>query len=339
MFSLQVEITRRAAQLLVPGGRMVYSTCSLDPIENEAVLVELIRQCPWMELIPIEGDKVFPGLSSRPGLNSWQILDELGNAVEIQDELPKLPGLNNSHLDPEGRRRYGDEINEIDLGMTLRVMPEDNDTGGFFVAHLQHRNDATPEGVARSLITRDHRKADEIRSTPLPDVHTAVPADDEMIEKICHTWGLDADKWTWWSRGKRCSIVNRMAKDRLYQPLSPRSNGGNWQGDSWHPLRVTQVGMPCFVESKGVWRIRQEGMVAVRENITSSLAEISLDVLEELLLGSADTDPAIKIGVEWGPLVVRYGEIMLPAWVDSRLTLMVNKNVIELTRLMVEDLK
>ena len=339
MFSLQVEITRRAAQLLVPGGRMVYSTCSLDPIENEAVLVELIRQCPWMELIPIEGDKIFPGLSSRPGLNSWQILDELGNAVEIQDELPKLPGLNNSHLDPEGRRRYGDEINEIDLGMALRVMPEDNDTGGFFVAHLRHRNDATPEGVARSLIPRDHRKADEIRSTPLPDVHTAVPADDEMIEKICHTWGLDADKWTWWSRGKRCSIINRVAKTRLYQPMSPRSNGGNWQGDSWHPFRVTQVGMPCFVESKGVWRIRQEGMVAVRENITSSLAEISLDVLKELLLGSADTDAAIKIGVEWGPLVVRYGEIMLPAWVDSRLTLMVNKNIIELTRLMVEDLK
>ena len=80
-------------------------------------------------------------------------------------------------------------------------------------------------------------------------------------------------------------------------------------------------------------------MVAIRESITSSIVEISLDVLKELLVGSADTDPAIEIGVEWGPLVVSCGEIMLPAWVDSRLTLMVNKNIIELTRLMVEDLK
>jgi 16S rRNA C967 or C1407 C5-methylase (RsmB/RsmF family) len=339
MFSLQVDITRRAAQLLVPGGRMVYSTCSLDPIENEAVLVEVIRQCPWMELISIDKDKIYPGLVSSPGLNSWEILDELGNAVEIKDELPKLPGLSSSHLDPEGRRRCGDEIDEINLGMTLRVMPEDNDSGGFFVAHLQHRSDATPEGIARSLISRDQRKAGEIHSTPAPDIHTAVPADAEIIDKICQTWGLDADKWTWWSRGKRCSIVSRMAKTRLYQPVSPRSNGGNWQGDSWHPLRATQVGMPCFVESKGVWRIRQEGMVAIRESITSSIVEISLDVLKELLVGSADTDPAIEIGVEWGPLVVSCGEIMLPAWVDSRLTLMVNKNIIELTRLMVEDLK
>ena len=97
--------------------------------------------------------------------------------------------------------------------------------------------------------------------------------------------------------------------------------------------------MPCFVENKGVWRIRQEGMVAIRDNITSSLAEISLDTLKELLLGSAEPDIALEIGVEWGPLVVRYGQIMLPAWVDSRLTLMVSKNVIELTSLIVEDLE
>ncbi len=339
MFSLQVEITRRAAQLLVPGGRMVYSTCSLDPIENEAVLVEVIRQCPWMELIAIDNEQVYPGLISRPGLNSWDILDESGSPIEIGDELPKLPGLSNSHLDPEGRRKFGDQINEIDLSRALRVMPEDNDTGGFFVSYLRHRSDATPEGVARSLISRDNKKIEQIHSTPPPNIHTAVPAAAEIIEKICETWGFDADKWTWWSRGKRCSIANKIAKTRLYEPMSPRSNGGNWQGDSWHPLRATQVGMPCFVENKGVWRIRQEGMAAVSDSITSSLVEISLDVLKELLDGSTDIDAAIAIGVEWGPLVVRYGPITLPAWVDSRLTLMVNKNFIELTRLMVEDLE
>ena len=339
MFSLQVEITRRAAQLLVPGGRMVYSTCSLDPIENEAVLVEVIRQCPWMELIPIENEQVYPGLVSRPGLNSWDILDEEGEPIEIKDELPRLPGLSNIHLDPDGRRKFGDEISDIDLSMALRVMPEDNDTGGFFVSYLRHKNDATPEGVARSLISRDNKRADNIHKTPPPNANTAVPAAAEIIEKICNTWGLDAEKWTWWSRGKRCSIVSKIAKTRLYQPISPRSNGGNWEGDSWHPLRATQVGMPCFVENKGVWRIRQEGMVAIRDNITSSLAEISLDTLKELLLGSAEPDIALEIGVEWGPLVVRYGQIMLPAWVDSRLTLMVSKNVIELTSLIVEDLE
>ena len=40
LFKLQSDIANRAAQLLSPGGRMVYSTCSLDPIENEAGCVK-----------------------------------------------------------------------------------------------------------------------------------------------------------------------------------------------------------------------------------------------------------------------------------------------------------
>ena len=46
---------------------MVYSTCSLDPIENEAVVCDILQRCPWLELIRIDAEKAVPitNLSQR----------------------------------------------------------------------------------------------------------------------------------------------------------------------------------------------------------------------------------------------------------------------------------
>ena len=50
--SLQLRILLRAMELLKPGGRLVYSTCSFNPVENESVVAAAIRQNKSTSLPP-----------------------------------------------------------------------------------------------------------------------------------------------------------------------------------------------------------------------------------------------------------------------------------------------
>ena len=47
----QSEILRRVATLLKPGGILVYSTCSLEPEENEEAVQEFLRESPRWQLL------------------------------------------------------------------------------------------------------------------------------------------------------------------------------------------------------------------------------------------------------------------------------------------------
>jgi 16S rRNA (cytosine967-C5)-methyltransferase len=48
----QVSMLRMALLQLAPGGRLVYSTCSLEPEENEEVVEEVLRDMPSIQRVP-----------------------------------------------------------------------------------------------------------------------------------------------------------------------------------------------------------------------------------------------------------------------------------------------
>ncbi len=54
---LQTELIARAAQLLAPGGILVYSTCSLEPAEGEIQAQRAVDTLP-LKLVPIEPEEV-----------------------------------------------------------------------------------------------------------------------------------------------------------------------------------------------------------------------------------------------------------------------------------------
>ena len=58
---LQIQIAMRGVALLKVGGLMVYSTCSFNPVENEAVVKEILLRCGGaVELV--DASQMLPGL-------------------------------------------------------------------------------------------------------------------------------------------------------------------------------------------------------------------------------------------------------------------------------------
>jgi len=72
---LQISIALKGALLTKVGGLVVYSTCSMNPIENEAVVAELLRLSEGsLELVDPRGR--MEGLVARNGWSSWNVLRE-----------------------------------------------------------------------------------------------------------------------------------------------------------------------------------------------------------------------------------------------------------------------
>ncbi|MGO4272828.1 RsmF rRNA methyltransferase first C-terminal domain-containing protein, partial [Paenibacillus sp. TAF58] len=53
--SMQRELLGQAAQMLAPGGMIVYSTCTFSPEENEAQIAEFLDKHPAFDVVPVEG--------------------------------------------------------------------------------------------------------------------------------------------------------------------------------------------------------------------------------------------------------------------------------------------
>lgn len=63
---LQMEILRAAAPMLKNSGRLVYSTCTFNPLENEEVVASFLSEFPEFDLIPVPQAEHY-----QPGRPDW----------------------------------------------------------------------------------------------------------------------------------------------------------------------------------------------------------------------------------------------------------------------------
>lgn len=133
LHKLQLNIARRCVQLLADDGLMVYSTCSLNPIEDEAIVAELLRYGNGaIELVDVS-DRLAQ-LKRYSGVSSWKVFDrdlnEYKSFNEVDDKLKRA--IVTSMFPPTEH-----EKENFHLDRCLRVLPHLQNTGGFFVAVLR----------------------------------------------------------------------------------------------------------------------------------------------------------------------------------------------------------
>ncbi|MFL2493290.1 MAG: RsmB/NOP family class I SAM-dependent RNA methyltransferase [Candidatus Thalassarchaeum sp.] len=77
LHDLQVDLLSRAVAVTRSGGRIVYATCSLDPVEDEAVVAEVLRSHNDLELLDVS--ELLPDVSGEVGRSAWPVLGDDGH--------------------------------------------------------------------------------------------------------------------------------------------------------------------------------------------------------------------------------------------------------------------
>lgn len=142
----QVRILVRGLQMLKVGGRIVYSTCSMNPVENEAVLASAIDRCGGRDKVDIVNvDHRLPELKRRPGVANWKVFDRDGvwfNSFEEVEKdnksMERLSRITREMFPTEDHKELGDPT-RIPLERAIRIYPHLQDTGGFFIAVLEKK--------------------------------------------------------------------------------------------------------------------------------------------------------------------------------------------------------
>jgi tRNA (cytosine34-C5)-methyltransferase len=155
----------RAAEMLAVGGKMVYSTCSLNSIENEAVLCRLLKETgDSMEIV--EAGSQFKDLIYKGGMTKWVPASKDLTFYEKFEDVPldKRPLIYRDLFPPQN-------VEQLNLQHCIRVLPHFQNTGGFFIAVLVKKkllpwekeiDDKATETAAR----KEKEKEDETQQRP-----------------------------------------------------------------------------------------------------------------------------------------------------------------------------
>ena len=303
LHSLQYDLLRRAIAVTKPGGRVVYSTCSLDPIENEAVVSRAVADGK-VRVIPC-GDSL-SGVPSNPGMANWALLNDRGE-LDVESTFEE-------YLFPPKDKAVSSQLSDC-----LRVWNDEIGGGGFFLAVLEK---VQGEDVSRTIDPFPSQKTfDEPESFPRP-------IDEEREIELREVWGSVPSNM--WSRGKSLLWSSDEIRKIWGADRTRKSGKELIPGDRWRPLKVIHLGLIAARLRKGsLDRTVSRAARRLREEISGPFVNVDEHVIDDILRGKEplrteinslrDTDRGSRILV--GPT-----GYCLAAWVGNRVTPMVSQS-------------
>lgn len=233
LYITQVRILVRSLQMLKAGGRVVYSTCSMNPVENEAVISSAIERCGGLDKVEIvDCSSQLPELKRTAGLKDWKIMDKEGRIwnswTEVEDAKAEKFQASLERIVPG---MFSGFAGDLPLDRCMRVYPHQQDTGGFFITVLEKKSEirAKPESEAKKTnnVPSVVSIAKEIESKPADD--GLIP---EKLATVEDFTGIKVDHDNSMDEGN-ASAAQRQNKANLPDPEPiPAKRGLEDVGDS-----------------------------------------------------------------------------------------------------------
>ena len=316
MQKLQIDILSRATKLVKSGGRVVYSTCSLDPIENEAVVAEVLRNDSSLKLI--SAHDLIPKLLASEGMTQWPVLSDECSIVQNEQEEDRF-------ISPSEK-----EIIDV-LPLCMRVWNDESTAGGFFLAVIEKKSSVETEAntLVNRVLTEDEAPVDN------EDVPQPISSETRTILEE-QLGDLPDDLWV---RGKKVLLSTAEAHEIWSSERSQRGGRTRIPGRRWRPLKVVYLGLEAIHLRRGEFE-RVVGSAAKKfaDIIKKGRTEVPSKVIDSLLSRDEPepTSVSTKLSSERGNflLVDESDGTTIPVWIGGRVSLMMRTAEVHVLRLM-----
>ncbi len=304
LHKLQIDLLSKAIDITKPGGRIVYSTCSLDPVENEAVIAEVMRKFP---IKIIDGSELIKKLPCDRGFRDWKLLDDNGNIT--------------TKIDVPNSIRPPTEENIIkSMDNCMRIWNDKIDGGGFFIAVLEKITDNEISEPRRVVL--DNQKSDDSNNLP-------TPINNDLKLKLINKYGSYPDNL--WIRGKKILWATKETEYIWEHQKSRKSGRITIPGRRWKPIKVIHLGLDTIKLRNGeIDRIIGKAAEQIIPSLKSGYVNSKSELIDRLLSGEQPLPTEIYEMDEShrGSLILidKKHNSCIPVWIGARVSLMINES-------------